>query len=149
MAKANRVKPVGENGRRVMSSSGERDCRFKVSSARREINAAERRKQSIQSYETERSTMPVSNVLAVNVGGNDEVFPLGMAASERPEPGIFKGVGSSLAFDGDGWPSGAGDHEIHFVAVFVPPVVNVASLQASLDLVEDKMLPESSRVFIS
>ncbi len=40
MARAKREKAVGEKGRRVMIVLRERDCRFKVSSARREINAA-------------------------------------------------------------------------------------------------------------
>src|ERR1039457_2249349 len=82
------------------------------------------------------------SVWALNILCHQKGRTFGIEASEQLQRSGIKLIGPPLALYCNRSAAAAGDDEVHFIAALVPPIVNLAGLEAAMHLVQNKMFPQ-------
>src|ERR1700736_1726623 len=90
--------------------------------------------------------MKVLGVSPVHVLGDQEMLGLGITGGKGLERLRVEIIGTPLAFNREGRLATPSEYKIHFVSLFVAPIVDAPRLQARMEFVEDVVLPQQAHV---
>ena len=83
------------------------------------------------------------------VCGDHEQTRIGIESLERHEVARVGRLEFPFAFHGDGRKALAGEYEVEFVFLFVPPMIDLACLEMGAQLIENKVFPESAKILLA